>query len=150
MSVTQLVALVACAREDWDPAVERAILGTAEAEGAASIIVAFFLARCGWVSDAVFYRPGVGIVAGLRLSDDTEILVAQTTRSRFSADHSPRAGVALSLVRSAAKRRKIGQPLLPPKPHSLTSTRSFCRLWEGYRWNNVAYLVECRTAFAVV
>jgi hypothetical protein len=73
--VPPLAALVGRASQQWDPAVERVILGTGEAGQVASIIEAFVSARCGSIDDAVFYRPGVGIVAGLRLSDDTEVVV---------------------------------------------------------------------------
>ncbi len=41
----------------------------------AEIIEAFVRSRCGPISDGVFYRPGVGVVAGLRLVDGSEVVV---------------------------------------------------------------------------
>ena len=70
-----LTALVTAQSEEWDPAVERAILGTGKAGEIAAIIEAFVRSRQGPVGDGVFYRPGVGIVAGLRLVDGSEVVV---------------------------------------------------------------------------
>jgi hypothetical protein len=73
--VSQLVTLVRNACEKWDPAVELAILGTDDAEEIATLIEAFVSLQCGAVSEGVFYRPGVGIVAGLRLVSGSEVVV---------------------------------------------------------------------------
>ncbi len=70
-----LASLVRTRSEEWDPAVERAILGTGEAGEIARIIEAFVGRQCGPVDDGVFYRPGVGIVAGLRLVEGDEVVV---------------------------------------------------------------------------
>lgn len=71
----QLVTLVSNACEKWDPAVEQAILGTGEANEIAAMIETFVGSRFGPISDGIFYRPGVGIVAGLRVNDDSEVVV---------------------------------------------------------------------------
>jgi hypothetical protein len=89
--VPQLAALINNAPQEWDPAVERIILGTGEADEVASLIEDFDSARCGSIGDAVFYRPGVGIVAGLRLSDEAEVVVKihrwNVSIARLSAVH---------------------------------------------------------------
>jgi hypothetical protein len=73
--VAQFVSLVRNACEEWDPAVELAILGTGDPEEIATRIETFVSLECGPVSEGVFYRPGVGIVAGLRLVNGSEVVV---------------------------------------------------------------------------
>jgi hypothetical protein len=74
-SMPPLATLVSTASAAWDPAVERAILETGDASEIARMVEAFVGNRCGPVDDGVFYRPGVGIVAGLRLVDGSEVVV---------------------------------------------------------------------------
>jgi len=111
--VTQLAALVRTASEDRDPAVERAILGTAQADKVASLIEAFVRMRCGPVRAALFYRPGVGIVAGLRLADDTEIVVKihrwNVSIARLTAIHRVQAFLADQGL-------PVPRPLSQPEP----------------------------------
>jgi hypothetical protein len=73
--VAELAALVSRASEDWDPAVERAILDTDDAKEIATLIEAFVTRQCGPISEGVFYRPGVGVVARVRLVDGSEVVV---------------------------------------------------------------------------
>ncbi len=70
-----LATLISTQSDEWDPAVERAILETGDAGEIAEIIEGFVRLRRGPISDAVFYRPGVGIVAGLGLVDGSEVVV---------------------------------------------------------------------------
>lgn len=75
VTAAELAALVSNACEEWDPAVERAILGTGDADEIATMIETFVVRHCGPISEGVFYRPGVGIVAGLRLVNGSEVVV---------------------------------------------------------------------------
>ena len=70
-----LEALITLASAGWDPAVEREIFGTADPPHIARVIEAFVSCRCGPVDDAIFYKPGVGIVAGLRLVGGSDVVV---------------------------------------------------------------------------
>jgi hypothetical protein len=73
--VCGLATLIRQASEAWEPALERAVFGTADAYRIESALVGFVADRLGPVGEAVFYRPGVGIVAGLRLADGSEVVV---------------------------------------------------------------------------
>jgi Phosphotransferase enzyme family len=68
-----LVDLIAAV--DWEPVLERTIFGTEDPHVVAQALEAFVARHCAPVEEAVFYRPGVGVVAGLRLSDGTEVVV---------------------------------------------------------------------------
>ncbi len=73
--VAQLPSLVRNARETCDPAVELAILHTGDADEIARLIESFATIHCGPISEGVFYRPGVGIVVGLRLVNGAKVVV---------------------------------------------------------------------------
>ena len=73
--MAQLVTLVSNAWEEWEPAVERAIFGTDDADEISALIQAFVTRQCGSIAEAAFYRPGVGIVSGLRLVNGSEVVV---------------------------------------------------------------------------
>lgn len=60
---------------DWDPAVEAAIFGTIDADELSALISGFVGDRLGPVEDAIFYTPGVGVVAGLRLTGGGGVVV---------------------------------------------------------------------------
>jgi hypothetical protein len=78
-------ALVQKNSEDWDPAVERLIFGTDDAQEVAGMIEGLITERCGPIADTVFYRPGVGVVAGLRLVEGSEVVV-KAHRDNVSAE----------------------------------------------------------------
>jgi hypothetical protein len=56
MEMPPLAALVRSASDEWDPAVERTILGTGDVREIAALIEGFVGPRCGPVSGGVFYR----------------------------------------------------------------------------------------------
>ena len=75
MAVPALAALLGDSNRKWDPILESAILGTGDPKEIADLIEAFVTRHCGAVSEGIFYRPGVGIVAGLRLVNGSEVVV---------------------------------------------------------------------------
>jgi hypothetical protein len=89
--VPTLTSLITEAGAQWDPVLERALFGTAEPARIAEALESFVGTRCGPVADAVFYRPGVGIVAGLRLLDSSEVVLKvhrwNVTVARLRAVH---------------------------------------------------------------
>jgi hypothetical protein len=73
--VPSLEDLIRSASAEWDPAIERALFGSGEAPVVAEAITRWVNMWSGPIADAVFYRPGVGIVVGLALDDGTEVVV---------------------------------------------------------------------------
>jgi hypothetical protein len=73
--VPALTGLVASAHAAGEPALERRVLGTDDPTEVASVIEAFVDRRLGPVADALFYRRSVGIVAGLRLGDGSQVVL---------------------------------------------------------------------------
>lgn len=61
-SVIRLATEIRRASESWELAVEDAIFDTIDPEEVARFIVDFVARRIGSVEEAVFYRPGVGVV----------------------------------------------------------------------------------------
>ena len=113
VAVAQLVTLVRKACEEWDPAVERAILGTGEADEIATMIESFVSSRYGPIADGVFYRPGVGIVAGLRVSDHSEVVVKI---HRWNVSFARLAAVQKLQAFLADKGLPVPRPLTEPEP----------------------------------
>ena len=70
-----LASLLRRAWAEWDHAVELAIFGFADADELAALLSAFVGERLGQVTDAVFYTPGVGVVAGLQLDDGRKVVL---------------------------------------------------------------------------
>lgn len=70
-----LLGLIAAAHDEWDPALERRVLGTGDPVKITSTIEGFVGRWLGPVVDGLFYRRSVGIVVGLRLGDGTEVVV---------------------------------------------------------------------------
>jgi len=95
-----LESLVKRNSEDWDPALERMIFGTDDAHDIAGMIEGLITERCGPIADAVFYRPGVGVVAGVRLVEGPEVVVKvhrnNVSAERLAAVHQVQALVAES------------------------------------------------------
>jgi hypothetical protein len=60
---------------EWDPAVETAIFGSADADELSARISDLVTDRLGAVADAIFYTPGVGVVVGLRLEDGRKVVL---------------------------------------------------------------------------
>ena len=73
--VTGLATRIAEASEDLAPIVEVALFGTADPGAIEKAILGFVEDRLGRVAEALFYRPGVGVVVGLRLADEAEVVV---------------------------------------------------------------------------
>ena len=73
--MTGLAALIAEASAEWDPIVESAVFGTTDPLRIEQLLLGFVEHRLGRVTGAVFYRPGVGVVAGLRLIDGCEVVM---------------------------------------------------------------------------
>jgi hypothetical protein len=116
MAVSQLVTLVRSACEEWDPAVELAIFGSGDADEIATLIEAFVTRQCGSISEGVFYRPGVGIVAGLRLVDGSEVVVKihrwNASLARLAAVQKVQAALVaegLPVPRPLAKPERLGR-----------------------------------------
>jgi hypothetical protein len=79
--VEQLAALIALSHERWMPRVVEAILGTTEPTSVAKTLTEAVVAAVGQpVVDALFYEPGVGIVAGFELADG-QAVVAKVHRA---------------------------------------------------------------------
>lgn len=70
-----LAELIGRASDTWEPSLERAIFDTGDAVAIAQRIQAFIADRLVAVDHALFYRPGVGVVAGLALVDGSEVVV---------------------------------------------------------------------------
>ena len=70
-----LAALLRQFNRKWDPVLEPAILGTDDPNEIATLIEGCVTRQCGAISEGIFYRPGVGIVAGLRLVNGSEVVV---------------------------------------------------------------------------
>jgi hypothetical protein len=70
-----LATLITQASGQWDPALERQLFATDHPGAIAGALESFVAERCGPVGDALFYRPGVGVVAGLRLLNGSEVVV---------------------------------------------------------------------------
>jgi hypothetical protein len=73
--MVDLASLVRSAAERWEPGVERAIFGSGDPGDVADAIVEFVTGQLTLVEEAVFYHSGVGVVAGLRLVDGSEVVV---------------------------------------------------------------------------
>jgi hypothetical protein len=113
VAMPPLAALVRSAADEWELAVERTILGTGDAREIAALIEGFVGPRCGPVSDGVFYRPGVGIVAGLRLDDGSEVVI-KIHRWNVSVD---RLAAVQEVQRTLAdKGLPVPRPLADPEP----------------------------------
>jgi hypothetical protein len=99
-ALPSLESLISRNNEDWDPAVERVIFGTDDARGIAGMIEDLITKMCGPIADAVFYRPGVGVVAGVRLVEGSEVVVKvhrdNVPAERLAAVHKVQALVAES------------------------------------------------------
>jgi hypothetical protein len=97
-ALPSLESLIRRNSEDWDPAVERLIFGTDDARDIAGMIEGLITERCGPIADAVFYRPGVGVVAGVRLVEGSEVVVKvhrdNVSAERLAAVHKVQALVA--------------------------------------------------------
>jgi Phosphotransferase enzyme family len=95
-----LESLIRRNSEDWDPALERMIFGTDDAHDIAGLIEGLITERCGPIADAVFYKPGVGVVAGVRLVEGPEVVVKvhrdNVSAERLAAVHQVQALVAES------------------------------------------------------
>jgi hypothetical protein len=93
-----LVELVSRSIAEWNADLEQLIFGTADPAGVAQAIEALVVAHVGPVDGAVFYRTGVGIVAGLRLVDGREVVFKahrwQVSLARLRAIHEVQACVA--------------------------------------------------------
>ena len=73
--MTGLALLIQGASEGWEPDVEGAIFGTVDPAAIETAVVGFVAQRLGPVEEALFYRPGVGVVAGLRLASGSEVVI---------------------------------------------------------------------------
>jgi hypothetical protein len=104
--------LIGQAAEAWEPAVERAIFGTGEPQAVAHLIEEWVTAACGPIAEAVFYRPGVGIVAGLRLVSGAEVVI-KVHRWNASADRLR--AMQMVQARIAAHDKRAPRPLAGPQ-----------------------------------
>jgi hypothetical protein len=111
--VCRLATLIRRASEAWDPAVERAVFGTADADQIENALVGFVADRLGPVGEAVFYRPGVGIVAGLRLADSSEVVVKV---HRWNVSLARIAAVQQVQTHAASRGVAAPRPLVAPEP----------------------------------
>lgn len=101
------------ASEHWEPAVEAAIFDTVDPVLIEESVVRFVEDRLGRVAEALFYRPGVGVVVGLRLVDGVAV-VLKVHRWNVSVERlSAVQGVQTEL---ADKGLPAPRPLLVPEP----------------------------------
>ena len=110
--VSELAALVRRAAEGWEPAVERAVFGTVDPDQIASAIIGFVGGRLGPVAEAVFYRPGVGVVTGLRLVDGSQVVVKV---HRWNVTAARLAGVQTVQAHVAMRGLPAPRPLVAPE-----------------------------------
>ncbi len=109
----ELAELIRRSWDNWDPLVETAIFGTADAGELASRLAGFVDERLGSVAGAIFYTPGVGIVVGLRLTDGREVVV-KVHRWNVTIDRP----AAIQKVQAHAAQAGLPAPLplVPPEP----------------------------------
>jgi hypothetical protein len=93
-----LLDLVLGAREGWRNPLEEAIFGTGDPVAIAEQIGSFLGSTIGTVADAHFYLLGVGVVAGVRLSDGRDAVLKvhryNVSEARLSAIHSVQSELA--------------------------------------------------------
>ena len=111
--VAVLRDLISLASEQWEPAVELAIFGTADSGDIAETIERWVTQRCGPIADALFYRPGVGVVVGLALERGTGIVV-KVHRWNVSIDRLQAVHQVQSLLSDSD--RCAPRPLVAPEP----------------------------------
>ena len=108
-----LASRIRRASQEWEPAVEAAIFGTVDPDEIEKMIVGFVAEHLGSVEQAVFYRPGVGVVAGLRLVGGAEVVI-KVHRWNVSVDRL--AAVQLVQAHMAARGLPAPRPLAAPEP----------------------------------
>jgi hypothetical protein len=122
----QLAALVRKACDARVPAIEQAVLGTGDPHEIASMIEALVRRRCGPIREGLFYRPGVGIVAGLRLTDGSEVVVKV---HRWNASRARLTAVQRVQAALLEQGLPVPRPLADPEPlvHGITTIEELRR-----------------------
>jgi hypothetical protein len=108
-----LESLIRQASPGRDPGVERAIFGTGEAETVAAAMTSWLATHCGPVGEAIFYRPGVGVVAGLRLTDGAEVVIKV---HRWNVSIERLTAIQRVQAHVAAADRRAPRPVAGPAP----------------------------------
>jgi len=111
--VQALEELVRASVRDWDGRLELALFGTDEPAAVASLLERFCAQELAEPIGAVLYRPGVGLVAGLRLVDGATVVVKvhrwNVSMARLAAIHVVQRHVADAGLPAP-------RPLTDPKP----------------------------------
>jgi Phosphotransferase enzyme family len=125
-SVIGLASRIRRASQEWEPAVEAAIFDTVDPDEIEKMIFGFVAERLGSVERAVFYRPGVGVVAGLRLVGGAEVVI-KVHRWNVSVDRL--AAVQLVQAHMAARGLPAPRPLASPEPlgHGIATVEEMAR-----------------------
>ena len=102
-----LAARIREAFDQWEPVLEPAIFGTTDPLLIEETVLHFVESRLGRVAETVFYRPGVGVVVGLRL-DGRAGVVIKVHRWNVTSDR------LAAVQRVQQKMVEIGQPAPEP------------------------------------
>jgi hypothetical protein len=111
--VPSLESLISRASQAWDPALERAIFGTGDPATVAALMTSWLTEHCGPVAEAMFYRPGVGVVAGLWLADGAEVVIKV---HRWNVSIERLTAIQQVQTHVAATDRRAPRPLAGPAP----------------------------------
>jgi hypothetical protein len=73
--VTGLAQLIRQAFKDWTPIIEGAVFDTVDPELIEASLIGFVESHLGSASKALFYKSGVGVVAGVRLTSGRDVVI---------------------------------------------------------------------------
>jgi hypothetical protein len=111
--VTGLAQLIRQTFKDWRPVVEAAVFDTVDPELIEASMIGFVEIRLGSASKALFYKSGVGVVAGLRLTSGREVVIKV---HRWNVTLDRLAAVQRVQTQLADKGLPAPRPLVAPQP----------------------------------
>ena len=111
--MTRLAYLIDQAFKDWSPVVEPAVFDTVDPELIGACITGFVESHLDRVGEALFYRPGVGVVAGVRLANGRQVVV-KVHRWNVTVDRL--AAVQVAQTQLADIGLPAPRPLVAPEP----------------------------------
>lgn len=111
--MTGLAELIRRTRESWPPGVEIAVFGTSDPDVIERSMVGVVEVALAQVSEAIFYKAGVGVVAGLRLADGREVVI-KVHRWNVTVDRLR--AVQRVLAHLADRGMPAPRPLMAPRP----------------------------------
>jgi hypothetical protein len=111
--MTGLVELIRAAFRDCEPVVEPAVFDTVVPELIETALISFVETRLGNASEALFYKSGVGVVAGLRLTSGRDVVVKV---HRWNVTVGRLAAVQRAQTQLADTGLPVPRPLTAPQP----------------------------------